>query len=299
LGTVFENEESMKTIREIGPSTQLCAIIGNPVSHSMSPAIHNRAFEALGLDFVYTAFRVENVGAALAGMRALENFRGLSVTIPHKTAVIEHLDHIEDVDAVIGSVNTVVNDGGRLRGFGSDGPGARKAIESNGVNLSDARVLMLGSGGAARAIAFDLAYLKNPPATIQLLGVIEEELTALANQLRANTKIDILADLVTERNLEKAMADAEVIIHATPVGMHPKEDQSVIPKSLFREGAAVMDIVYNPLQTKLLREAKESGLKTISGLDMFVNQAALQFESWTGKPAPVDLMREVVLENLG
>ena len=146
----------MRSIAEITPSTQLCAVIGNPVAHSLSPAIHNRAFQELGLDFVYLAFRVENLGAALAGMRALENFRGLSVTIPHKVEILGHLDEIAEVDRQIGSINTVVNEGGKLRGFGSDGPGARQALLESGVEIAGQPVLVLGSGGAARAISFDL-----------------------------------------------------------------------------------------------------------------------------------------------
>src|SRR5215475_6431778 len=161
----------MHSITEIKPSTQVCAVIGDPVAHSMSPALHNRAFEKLGLDYVYVAFRVENVAAAIAGMRALENFRGLSVTIPHKVSVIKHLDEVAEVDRGIGSVNTVVNDGGRLKGFGSDGPGALQALLDAGVRVAGKTVTILGSGGAARAIAFSLAA-NAKPSTLFLLGVI-------------------------------------------------------------------------------------------------------------------------------
>ena len=168
----------MRSIADISPSTQLCAVIGNPVAHSLSPAIHNRAFQELGLDFVYLAFRVENLGAALAGMRALENFRGLSVTIPHKVEIIDHLDEIAEVDQQIGSINTVVNEGGKLRGFGSDGPGARQALLESGVEIAGQPVLVLGSGGAARAISFDLAHRAQPSALF-VLGVIEAEVEAL------------------------------------------------------------------------------------------------------------------------
>ena len=133
----------MKSIMDIGTSTQLCAVIGNPVEHSLSPAIHNRAFQELGLDFVYLAFRVEDAKSVAMGMRALENFRGLSVTIPHKVAIIEHLDEIAEVDRQIGSVNTVVNENGKLIGSGSDGPGARMALIDSGVKLTGQRVMML------------------------------------------------------------------------------------------------------------------------------------------------------------
>src|SRR6185295_17420942 len=129
-----------RTTADIGPSTQLCAVIGNPIAHSMSPAIHNRAFAELGLDYVYLAFRVEDVGAAVAGMRALPSFRGMSVTIPHKVSIIPHLDEVAEVDRGIGSVNTVVNEGGRLKGFGTDGPGALKALAGAGVRVAGKNV---------------------------------------------------------------------------------------------------------------------------------------------------------------
>ena len=288
----------MKSITDITPSTRLCAVIGNPVSHSMSPAIHNRAFAELGLDFVYVAFRVENVGGAVAGMRALENFRGLSVTIPHKVSIIEHLDEVADVDRQIGSVNTVVNDGGRLKGFGSDGPGARKALIEAGVQLAGKKVTILGSGGAARAIAFTLAT-EAQPAALFLLGIIEPELKALTHDLVTKTGTKATCALLDATALEAPLAESQVLIHCTPVGMHPKTDASVVPMSLLHRDLAVMDIVYNPLKTKLLADAEARGLKTISGMEMFVNQAVIQFELWTGKTAPREVMRDVVLEHLG
>lgn len=287
----------MKKHPNISTSTRLLGIIGNPVGHSMSPAIHNRAFEELGLDFVYLAFRVEDVKSAIGGVRALENFRGLSVTIPHKVTVIPFLDEISEVDRGIGSVNTVVKEEGKLKGLGTDGPGARKALLDAGARLEAKRILILGSGGAARAVAFDLAHCASP-SSISLLGVIPEELSRLAADLRTKTATKINDALLDDRSLGAEMEKADVIIHATPVGMHPKEDQSLIPESLFRTGQTVMDIVYNPLRTKLLADAEERGLKTVSGFDMFVNQAALQFEAWTGRDAPVAVMREAVLEQL-
>src|SRR5262249_46007935 len=143
----------MKSIADIGPSTRLCAVIGNPIAHSMSPAIHNRAFAELGLDYVYVAFRVEDVRAAINGMRALDNFRGMSVTIPHKVSIIKHLDEVAEVDQGIGSVNTVVNDGGRLKGFGSDGPGALQALRDAGVNLAGKSGPSFRPGGPRRGAA--------------------------------------------------------------------------------------------------------------------------------------------------
>jgi shikimate dehydrogenase len=286
-----------RAITEIGPGTKVCAVIGNPVAHSMSPAIHNRAFAELGLNYVYVAFRVEDIGAAMAGMRALENFRGMSVTIPHKVTIIEHLDEVAEVDRGIGSVNTVVNDGGRLKGSGSDGPGALQALTDAGVRLAGKTVTILGSGGAARAIAFSLAT-QAKPAALALLGVIETELKTLTRDLVRKTGIRASCALLHANTLAARLAESQVLIHCTPVGMHPNVTASVVPKALLHRDLAVMDIVYNPLRTQLLADAEARGLKTVSGLEMFVNQAVIQFELWTGKPAPRAAMRAVVLQQL-
>ncbi len=286
----------MRSITDITPSTQVCALIGNPVAHSMSPAIHNRAFAELGLDYVYVAFRVEDVAGAVAGVRAFDNFRGLSVTIPHKVSIIAHLDEVAEVDRRIGSVNTVVKDGGRLKGFGSDGPGAHQALLDAGVQLAGKNVTILGSGGAARAIAFTLAEAK--PAALFLLGIIEPELQALTHDIVAKTGVRAPGALLDAQTLAACLADSQVLIHCTPVGMHPDTNASAVPQSLLHADLVVMDIVYNPLKTKLLADAEERGLKTISGVEMFVNQAVVQFELWTGKTAPREVMRSVVLEHL-
>jgi shikimate dehydrogenase len=287
----------MKSIMDIGTSTQLCAVIGNPVEHSLSPAIHNRAFQELGLDFVYLAFRVEDAKPVAMGMRALENFRGLSVTIPHKVAIIEHLDEIAEVDRQIGSVNTVVNENGKLIGSGSDGPGARMALIDSGVKLTGQRVMMLGSGGASRAIAFDLAH-HAAPSSLVILGVIEDELIGLVKDLKATTGIPVFGEMLDDKSLPPRVEEAQVIIHATPIGMHPKTDASLVPKELMHRDLAIMDVVYNPLKTKLLQDAESLGLQTVSGADMFVNQALFQFEIWTGQKAPREVMREVVVAYL-
>jgi shikimate dehydrogenase len=287
----------MRSIADVNPNTQLCAVIGNPVSHSLSPAIHNRAFQELGLDFVYLAFRVEDVRSAVSGMRALENFRGLSVTIPHKVAIIEHLDEVAEVDTQIGSINTVVNEAGSLRGFGSDGPGARQALVEGDVEVAGEPVLILGSGGAARAIGFDLAH-RAEPSSLVILGVVEDELETLVRDLKERTGVNATGELLSDRSLERRIAESRVLIHATPVGMHPREDECLVPPEWMHAELAVMDIVYNPYQTRLLKDAKARGLETIPGIEMFVNQALLQFEAWTGERAPRQVMKQVVLDHL-
>jgi shikimate dehydrogenase len=288
----------MKDIRSISPSTQFCAVIGNPIAHSLSPAIHNAAFVELDLDFVYVACRVEDVKNALAGMRALYNFRGMSVTIPHKIEAMKYVDEIAEVDRSIGSINTVINEQGKLLGFGTDGPGALKAIVDAGVEIDGKTILMLGSGGAARAISFTLARDAKLEG-LSILDIDENMLQQLTTDLRAGTDAFIKSELLSRNSLAAAMENADLVIHCTPIGMHPNEDASLIPAELFQPEQVVFDIVYTPLETKLLAEARSRGLKTISGVDMFINQAVLQFERFTGVDAPVKVMRRVVMEHLG
>ncbi len=193
-------EVPMNNPNSIDCDTKICAIIGNPVAHSLSPAIHNAAFDTLNLDFVYVAFRVEDVKHALAGMRALENFRGMSVTIPHKIEIMKYVDEISDLDRHIGSINTVINEGDRLVGLGTDGPGALKAIADAGVELEGQKVLMLGSGGAARAIAFTLAQNARLERLF-LLDIDEAMLQKLASDLEAGTDASVGSEVLTETSL--------------------------------------------------------------------------------------------------
>jgi shikimate dehydrogenase len=281
----------------ISPRTRLCAVIGNPVGHSLSPAIHNAAFAALGLDFVYLAFHVEDVAGALAGMRALDNFRGMSVTIPHKITAMSLVDEIAEVDRSIGSINTIIKADGRLIGLGTDGPGALQALLAAGVALDGKNVLMLGAGGAARAIAFTLATATKL-RKLFITDVAEQVLTGLSGDLQTRTGVDVTAAVLGDDTLAGMVASADIIINCTPVGMHPHEDASLVPVELFRPGQVVFDIVYTPLATKLLADARSRGLTTISGVEMFINQAVLQFKAFTGQEAPVEVMRRVVMERL-
>jgi shikimate dehydrogenase len=273
--------------------TQLCGLLGNPVEHSLSPALHNAAFGALGLNFVYLAFKVEDLPAAIAGLRALGNARGFSVTIPHKVAVIPLLDDVEPTARHIGAVNTIVVDRGRLIGSNTDATGALRALEEGGVALKGARLLLLGSGGAARAIAFALAA-RGELDRLTLLGIDERERRALAGDLRAKTALQVEEAALDEGALRKALDDHRILVHSTPLGMHPKVDGTCVPARLLHRDLAVMDIVYNPRETRLLREARAAGCRTIPGLEMFLHQAVGQFELWTGRQAPVSVMRGVL-----
>lgn len=273
--------------------TQFCGVIGNPVEHSLSPAIHNAAFQRLGLNFVYLAWRVESIGDAVRGLRALGNFRGASVTIPHKVGVIPFLDSVEPVAGQIGAVNTIVSDKGALAGYNTDATGALRALREAGTPLKDESVVVLGSGGAARAIAFALAGQAGV-SRIHLLGIDEQERVALARELREKTAVETSDAVLEDTVLRRILPDVRVLIHCTPVGMTPKTGSSCVPTALLHRDLTVMDIVYNPRNTQLLMDAAASGCRTIAGLEMFLHQAAAQFELWTGRPAPIDVMRRVL-----
>jgi len=278
---------------DINAQTQICGVIGNPVEHSLSPAIHNAAFQKLGLNFVYLAFRVEAIGDAIKGLRAIDNFRGASVTIPHKVAAVSFLDSVEPTARHIGAINTIVSIGGTLTGYNTDATGALRALREGDVAVKGRQVIMLGSGGAARAIAFALGTEAGIDR-LTILGIDDGERTALARDLRSKTGMTVLDLPFDEEGLKKFLPDAHVLIHCTPMGMSPKAHETCVPATLLHAGLAVMDIVYNPRDTRLLKDAKAAGCRTIPGIEMFLHQAASQFELWTNQPAPTDVMRKVL-----
>ena len=282
----------------IDTATQLCAVIGNPIEHSLSPAMHNAAFAAADLNYVYLAFHVEDLEGCLRGMRALPSFRGMSVTIPHKLQIMEYLDRIEPMARHVGSVNTVTNENGSLVGSTTDGPGTLRAFADAGVSLNGKRVLFFGSGGAVRAVAFAFAELASP-AHITILGRTPERVATIVNDLREKTPIPAdAADLNDPAAVEDAMRTHGVIVQGTPVGMYPHEGESCVPAGVLRPSHVVFDMVYRPRQTRLITDAEGRGCTVIPGLEMLVNQAVLQFEAWTGTKAPLEVMRNALIEQL-
>ena len=278
---------------DINTATQFCGVIGNPIEHSLSPAIHNAAFQKLALNFVYLAWKVESIGDAVRGLRALGNFRGASVTIPHKVAVLPFLDEVDTTARHIGAVNTIVAEEGQLLGMNTDATGALRALREGNAPLKGASVVIVGSGGAARAIAFALAA-EAEVRRLHLLGIEVDERRNLATDLRDKTGVSVEEDDLDEGRLKNALPEAGVLIHCTPVGMAPKIGRSCIPPKFLHRELIVMDVVYNPRETHLLIEARTAGCRTISGLEMFLYQAVAQFERWTGQSAPVQVMRAVL-----
>ena len=275
----------------VSGKTRICGLIGDPVEHSMSPAMQNAAFRELGLDYIYVPFRVKSteLGQAIAGMRAL-NIRGLNVTVPHKVAVVQFLDKLDPLAEKIGAVNTIVNDDGVLTGYNTDATGFLQALLEREIEPAGKRAVILGAGGAARAIAFILA---ERGATLLILNRALELDWAeeLAQRLSATFNKKVKALELNRENLMPALDKADILVNATSVGMSPKADETPLPAGLLRPGLIVYDIVYNPVKTRLLREAEAVGASTISGVDMLVWQGALAFEKWTGRKAPVELMK--------
>ena len=284
--------------RVISGKTRLCGLIGDPVEHSMSPVMHNTAFREIGIDYVYVPFRVkqEELGEAIEGMRAL-NIRGLNVTIPHKVAVLQFLDELDPLAEKIGAVNTIVNDDGVLTGYNTDASGFLQALLERGIEPEGKNIVILGAGGASRAISFILA---DRGAQLVILNRLLELDWAkdLASRISQLFTKEVEALELKKENLVRALEKADILVNATSVGMSPNVDQTPVSSDLLRPDLVVFDIVYNPIQTRLLREAETVGAETIGGIDMLVWQGVLAFEKWTGQKAPVELMKKEVVQLL-
>ncbi|MFH1740041.1 MAG: shikimate dehydrogenase [bacterium] len=276
-------------------STVLCGVIGNPVAHSMSPAMHNTAFSALGLNYVYLAFKVEDAMSALRGVRGL-GIRGLSVTIPHKLSVMEGLDHIDETAKRIGAVNTITNENGLLVGSNTDGMGALLALEQI-EPVNERRIVILGVGGTARAIAFTLACERHP-AKLVLVGRKPVKTANLVQEVQECSPCPVSVGDFDPGRLKREISQADIVINTTPIGMFPEIEESPVPDDVLEARHVVFDVIYNPLQTRLLQQAQKAGARTINGVPMFVRQGAEQFRLWTGVEPPVEIMTHVVEKTL-
>jgi shikimate dehydrogenase len=274
---------------------KMFAVIGHPIRHSLSPVMHNAAFRKLGLECEYDAFDVikEELDKRMDDFRT-GGFTGINVTIPHKVDVMRYMNSLSEDAALIGAVNTV-KFGKKTVGYNTDGVGCLRAFEEAGVKPSGKRVLILGAGGAGRAIALKLAKEK---AAVVITDQIPGKALELAGYIRENTGGTADAASPEEGTLEREIGKADILINATPAGMWPNTGETPVNPKIIREGMVVMDIVYNPAETKLLKEAKEKGCRTISGVGMFVHQGAESLRIWLGVEPPVDAMRNAVLNAL-
>lgn len=267
----------------IDQHTDLYGVVGFPLSQTLSPIMHNTAFEVTGINAIYLAFETRDIEGCLKGMRSL-GIKGMSVTLPFKSEVLPYLDDVDEMAKKIGAVNTIVNDNGRLVGYNTDAIGALKALQDV-VNLNGMNCLLLGAGGAARAIGL---ILKEEGAHLTITNRSPERGIELASYLQS--------DFVLFRDIKRI--DEDILIQATPVGMYPHKDQCLIPEHLLKESMVVMDIIYNPPETGLVKIARKRGCRTINGLSMFIYQGAEQFRLWTGINPPISAMKRAVKEAL-
>ncbi len=267
----------------ISAHTDVFCVIGNPVSHSLSPKMHNAALEAAGYDGVYLAFEVSEVSAAVEGIRAF-GIRGVSVTIPHKVSIMSHLDDIDETAREIGAVNTIVNRGGILSGYNTDCSGAVSALLEK-TQVEEKRVLIAGAGGAARAVGYGLSCRG---AHVVFCNRTEAKARQLA--------LDLHVSFCSLEDIEKETWD--ILVNTTSVGMTPKTEEMSFPETILRPGRVVMDIVYSPLETTLLKKAARAGCITVDGAAMFIQQGVCQLELWTGGKAPITVMEDTVRKAL-
>ncbi|MFZ5823835.1 MAG: shikimate dehydrogenase [Bacillota bacterium] len=281
-----------------GQARQL-GVLGHPIGHSVSPAMHNAAFRAQSMNAIYGAFDVEpaQLKAAIDGIRAL-SFLGVNVTIPHKEAVIAHLDEVAPTARQVGAVNTIVNRGGRLVGYNTDGWGFISSLEEHKIKIVGLHAVVLGAGGASRAVAMHLAMAGVRRLTISNRS--PERAAALAADVR-RVEARVAVDAVEAFSPEErhALMDAGLVVNCTPMGMHPDTGSSPIrDMNLLPQGAVVYDTVFNPMETRLLREARIRGLHTVGGLAMLVHQGACAWEYWFGRRGPVNVMHTAALAAL-
>ncbi|OPX84761.1 MAG: Shikimate dehydrogenase [Pelotomaculum sp. PtaB.Bin104] len=288
----------------ISGRTRVCGIFGCPIGHSFSPAMHNAAFTALSLDFVYVPFLVEseNLRAAVEAVKAL-GLAGVNVTIPHKQAVMPLLDEVTESAALIGAVNTIVNQKGYLLGDNTDGNGFLRALEEETrLTPTGKTVFILGAGGAARAVAIQLALAG--VKKVYLSNRSRERAEQLAALITKKTKA--VAEVVSwpdgkeeDWRLTGALRSCDLVVQTTPIGMYPDNSLTLqLPEGIFRPGLVACDLVYNPVETLFLKSARQAGATPMNGLGMLLYQGALSFEQWTGVPAPVEAMKKALIASV-
>lgn len=270
---------------------KIVGIIGYPLEHTVSPAMHNAAFKELGLDYEYVPFEVEpeDLKEALRGMRAL-HVAGFNVTIPHKETIVPLLDEVTKLARIIGAVNTVENQEGKLVGYNTDGPGFIDSLkEDAGFDPKGKKVVVLGAGGASRAVSTMLAEVEIK--SLVITDIVEEKAKGLTEYLNSSFKVSCAFVKSDSAALQRGIGEADLLVNTTPLGMSPKINECpILEKTKLNKNLLVYDLIYNPSETKLLKLAKAAGCRICSGLGMLVRQGALAFTIFTGEEPPIDAM---------
>ena len=280
---------------QIDSKTILTGLFASPSSHSVSPIIHNNAFEKLGLNYVYLSFEVnkDNLKDAVQSIKTL-NMRGVNLSMPNKKEVIQYLDEISETAKLSQSVNTIVNDNGILKGYSTDGKGFFKSLEEEKIFMKDKNITILGTGGASIAIISQAVFEGIKNIFVFKRDKNWKEQKKILDNIASKTNCNIELNSLEDKNiLKRKIEESDLLINATSVGM--KENISLIEdKSFFRKDLIVSDIIYNPSKTKLLQIAEKEGCKIINGIGMLLYQGALSFELWTNEKMPVDYIKEII-----
>lgn len=282
----------------IDGKTRVVGLFGWPVGHSLSPRMHNLAFIELGLNWIYIPMPLDpdHVVDATRSLRAF-NFAGANVTVPHKQAVMRYMDEIDPVAQAIGAVNTISYKDGRFYGYNTDSYGFLESLREGGFDPQGTRCLVLGAGGAARAVVYSLARARADHIAVYNRTV--ERAAFLVEDLKSDfPEVDFSFKSLSDEAFNQAVHAFDFVVNTTSLGMHPNSDTCPWPDELPLPEAVICDLVYNPPQTVLLARAEEAGLKTIDGIGMLVHQGARAFEIWTGQAPPTDVMRQAVLDGL-
>lgn len=280
--------------------TQLVGLIGHPIKHTYSPFIHNVAFELTGLDYLYLPFNVVpvNLKSAIKGLVAL-GYKGFNVTIPHKVKVKEFMSKVSEEASLVGAINTVLIEDGKLFGYNTDVAGALETLYAYRKEITGNECVVIGAGGSARAVIYTL--IKHfRPSRIHLVNRTEQRAETLRQFFKTKMKFDsFTVNELIPPDIKELVKSSALVVNATSVGMHPDEDDAVLTqKDMFTKDQIVFDLVYNPTQTKLLKLAQSSGARTVDGIKMLVNQAAKSFEIWTGEKMPVEQVEKALLLKL-
>ncbi len=291
----------MNSYFSITGHTGLTGLLGSPVSHSLSPMMHNTSFQHLGLDYVYLCFDVgeEGLEEAVKGLKRC-GIRGFNLTMPDKNKMAELADELSPAASIIGAVNTVVNDNGRLIGHNTDGVGFMQSVRDAGLDASGKNVTIMGAGGASTAICAQAALdgVKELRIFARPTSRFHERTLRLADSINKNTACRaVVMDQADQSALKQSLDDSYLLVNATPVGMAPDTDASIITDpNLLHEGLAVGDVIYNPRETLLLKQAKAAGCRTFNGMYMLLYQGAEAFRLWTGQDMPVDLVKQLYFQ---
>ncbi|MBC8412130.1 MAG: shikimate dehydrogenase [Nitrospira sp.] len=272
---------------DVSGKTKITGIFGCPIEHTLSPAMHNAAFQALGLDMCYVPFLVEpaSLENAVQSIRTL-NMLGINTTVPHKENVIPFLDHVNDEAAFIGAVNTITNTGGILTGYNTDGRGFMRSLQEAEIDVTDKKVLVIGAGGASRAVCY---YLSEKASSLSLIDIDREKASSLVRDLsKIRSNVHLLDNIDTN-------VKPDILVNATPLGLK-QNDPLPVSRQMLTPEMAVCDLIYK--KTPLLMEAEKAGSKTLNGAGMLLWQGILAFELWTGVKPPVDLMRKELLSRI-